>query len=65
MPLLLMCALVVLSTDKAVYPITMGISKAMAEKLMLAAVYNKMARPFCATRYGNDGIARISYPPIC
>jgi UDP-glucose 4-epimerase len=48
--------IVVLSTDKAVYPINaMGISKAMAEKVMVAKA--RMQKPeetvFCATRYGN------------
>ena len=47
---------VVLSTDKAVYPInSMGISKALAEKLMVAESRNQLADEtvFCATRYGN------------
>ena len=47
---------VVLSTDKAVYPINaMGISKAMMEKLMVAK--SRLCDPkktvLCATRYGN------------
>ena len=48
--------LVVLSTDKAVYPINaMGISKAMMEKLMVAKSRMRMAGEtvICATRYGN------------
>ncbi len=48
--------LVVLSTDKAVYPINaMGISKAMAEKLMVAKSRAIAAggTVVCATRYGN------------
>jgi len=47
---------VVLSTDKAVYPINaMGISKAMAEKLMIAKsrTQNSTEAILCATRYGN------------
>lgn len=47
---------VVLSTDKAVYPINaMGISKAMAEKVMVAnsRVQTQGETVFCATRYGN------------
>lgn len=59
--------LVVLSTDKAVYPINaMGISKAMAEKLMVAK--SRMQREgetvFCATRYGNVMASRGSVIPL-
>ena len=58
---------VVLSTDKAVYPINaMGISKAMAEKLMVAK--SRMQGPndpvFCATRYGNVMASRGSVIPL-
>lgn len=58
---------VVLSTDKAVYPINaMGISKAMAEKLMVAKA--RMQRDgetvFCATRYGNVMASRGSVIPL-
>lgn len=58
---------VVLSTDKAVYPINaMGISKAMAEKLMVAKartqLYNEAV--FCATRYGNVMASRGSVIPL-
>ncbi len=58
---------VVLSTDKAVYPINaMGISKAMAEKLMVAK--SRMQREgetvFCATRYGNVMASRGSVIPL-
>lgn len=58
---------VVLSTDKAVYPINaMGISKAMAEKLMVAK--SRMQRDgetvFCATRYGNVMASRGSVIPL-
>lgn len=61
--------LVVLSTDKAVYPInTMGLSKAMMEKLCI----NKARMPcvkenggvFCATRYGNVMCSRGSIIPL-
>jgi UDP-N-acetylglucosamine 4,6-dehydratase/5-epimerase len=44
---------VVLSTDKAVYPINaLGISKAMAEKLMIARprMQSEGETVFCATR---------------
>jgi UDP-glucose 4-epimerase len=58
---------VVLSTDKAVYPINaMGISKAMMEKLMVAK--SRMQRPgetlICATRYGNVMASRGSVIPL-
>lgn len=58
---------VVLSTDKAVYPINaMGISKAMAEKVMVAS--SRTQRPgeavFCATRYGNVMASRGSVIPL-
>ena len=58
---------VVLSTDKAVYPINaMGISKAMAEKVMVASA--RTQRPgesvFCATRYGNVMASRGSVIPL-
>jgi UDP-N-acetylglucosamine 4,6-dehydratase/5-epimerase len=58
---------VVLSTDKAVYPINaMGISKAMAEKVMVAK--SRIQQPgetvFCATRYGNVMASRGSVIPL-
>lgn len=58
---------VVLSTDKAVYPINaMGISKAMMEKLMVAK--SRMRMPgetvICATRYGNVMASRGSVIPL-
>ena len=58
---------VVLSTDKAVYPInSMGISKAMAEKLMVAKarMQNAGETVFCATRYGNVMASRGSVIPL-
>lgn len=56
---------VVLSTDKAVYPINaMGISKAMMEKLMLAkARSRKTDTVFCGVRYGNVMYSRGSVIP--
>ena len=58
---------VVLSTDKAVYPINaMGISKAMMEKLILAKA-NSLANTktiLCATRYGNVMGSRGSVIPL-
>ena len=59
--------LVVLSTDKAVYPINaMGISKAMAEKLMVAKarIQGETETVFCATRYGNVMASRGSVIPL-
>ena len=58
---------VVLSTDKAVYPINaMGISKAMAEKLMVAKsrMQGENDAVFCATRYGNVMASRGSVIPL-
>lgn len=58
---------VVLSTDKAVYPINaMGISKAMAEKLMVAKarLQPESSTVFCATRYGNVMASRGSVIPL-
>ena len=58
---------VVLSTDKAVYPINaMGISKAMAEKLMVAKARTQLENEtvLCATRYGNVMASRGSVIPL-
>ncbi len=58
---------VVLSTDKAVYPINaMGISKAMMEKLMIAQARMSTGdgTVFCATRYGNVMASRGSVIPL-
>ncbi|MDP4266272.1 MAG: polysaccharide biosynthesis protein [Bacteroidota bacterium] len=57
---------VVLSTDKAVYPINaMGISKAMLEKLMLAKARNSNSGTvFCGVRYGNVMYSRGSVLPL-
>jgi UDP-glucose 4-epimerase len=59
--------LIVLSTDKAVYPINaMGISKAMMEKLMVAKarMYGDEGTVFCGTRYGNVMASRGSVIPL-
>lgn len=59
--------LVLLSTDKAVYPINaMGISKAMAEKVLIAKARTmRSGGPvFCATRYGNVMASRGSVIPL-
>lgn len=58
---------VLLSTDKAVYPINaMGISKAMMEKIMVAQ--SRLCDPkktvLCATRYGNVMGSRGSVIPL-
>lgn len=58
---------VVLSTDKAVYPINaMGISKAMSEKLMVAKsrLIPTSGPVICATRYGNVMASRGSVIPL-
>jgi UDP-N-acetylglucosamine 4,6-dehydratase/5-epimerase len=59
---------VVLSTDKAVYPINaMGISKAMMERLMIAKARmqdKKSTTVLCATRYGNVMASRGSVIPL-
>ena len=58
---------VVLSTDKAVYPINaMGISKAMAEKLVVAKsrLQSETETVFCLTRYGNVMASRGSVIPL-
>ena len=58
---------VVLSTDKAVYPVNaMGISKAMAEKVMVAKSRNvpEGGPVICATRYGNVMASRGSVIPL-
>ena len=58
---------VCLSTDKAVYPInSMGISKAMMEKVMVATSRNLEGTNtvICGTRYGNVMASRGSVIPL-
>ena len=56
---------VVLSTDKAVYPINaMGISKAMMEKVMVAKSRQSSETTMCGTRYGNVMASRGSVIPL-
>jgi UDP-N-acetylglucosamine 4,6-dehydratase/5-epimerase len=58
---------IVLSTDKAVYPINaMGMSKAMSEKVMVAKSrnLNDSGSVFCGTRYGNVMASRGSVIPL-
>ena len=58
---------ILLSTDKAVYPINaMGISKSMAEKVLIARarlIGNGPGPVLCATRYGNVMASRGSVIP--
>ncbi len=58
---------VVLSTDKAVYPVNaMGMSKALSEKVMIAKsrALNGCGTVFCGTRYGNVMASRGSVIPL-
>lgn len=56
---------VVLSTDKAVYPINaMGLSKALMEKVMVANSRNSYSTVLCGTRYGNVMASRGSVIPL-
>jgi UDP-glucose 4-epimerase len=59
--------MIVLSTDKAVYPINaMGMSKALMEKLMVAKAraHKDSDTIFCGTRYGNVMGSRGSVIPL-
>ncbi|MDD5558645.1 polysaccharide biosynthesis protein [Candidatus Methylomirabilis sp.] len=59
--------MIVLSTDKAVYPINaMGMCKALMEKLMIAKarVYSNSRTIFCGVRYGNVMASRGSVIPL-
>jgi len=59
--------LIVLSTDKAVYPVNaMGMSKALMEKCMVAKarMYGETSTVFCGTRYGNVMASRGSVIPL-
>lgn len=60
--------MIVLSTDKAVYPINaMGMSKALMEKMMVAkarAAQGDLCTIFCGTRYGNVMGSRGSVIPF-
>lgn len=56
---------IVLSTDKAVYPINaMGISKAMMEKVVVSKGRNVTSTEILATRYGNVMASRGSVIPL-
>lgn len=59
--------IIVLSTDKAVYPINaMGMSKALSEKVMVAKsrALNGVGAVVCGTRYGNVMASRGSVIPL-
>jgi UDP-glucose 4-epimerase len=59
--------MIVLSTDKAVYPINaMGMSKALMEKMMIAKAraHGGTSTVFCGTRYGNVMGSRGSVIPL-
>ena len=56
---------IVLSTDKAVYPINaMGVSKAMMEKVVVAKARVKTGTMIACTRYGNVMASRGSVIPL-
>ena len=58
---------IVLSTDKAVYPINaMGMSKALMEKVAVAKARTQNGKPpvICITRYGNVMASRGSVIPL-
>jgi UDP-N-acetylglucosamine 4,6-dehydratase len=56
---------VCLSTDKAAYPINaMGISKALMEKVAIAASRDSRNTTICVTRYGNVMASRGSVIPL-
>jgi UDP-glucose 4-epimerase len=60
---------IVLSTDKAVYPInTMGMSKALMEKITISKARDPRPKAinatYCATRYGNVMCSRGSIIPL-
>ncbi len=58
---------VLLSTDKAVYPInSMGLTKSLMEKIMLSKslLFRKCKTILCATRYGNVMGSRGSVIPL-
>ena len=60
-------SVILLSTDKAVYPVNaMGMTKALSEKLLIAKSkeLNDLNIKFCATRYGNVMASRGSVIPL-
>ena len=58
-------SVICLSTDKAAYPInSMGISKALEEKVAVARSRNSGETKICCTRYGNVMCSRGSVIPL-
>ena len=58
-------SVICLSTDKAAYPInSMGISKALEEKVAVARSRNSGKTKICCTRYGNVMCSRGSVIPL-
>ena len=60
-------SVILLSTDKAVYPVNaMGMTKALSEKLLISKSkeLNDLNIKFCATRYGNVMASRGSVIPL-
>lgn len=58
-------SVICLSTDKAAYPInSMGTSKAMMEKVVIARSRNASKTRICCTRYGNVMCSRGSVIPL-
>ncbi len=56
---------VFLSTDKSVHPVnTMGMTKAIAEKALIARSRNARKTVFCVVRYGNVAASRGSVIPL-
>ena len=57
--------MICLSTDKAAYPVNaMGTSKAMMERVAVAASRNSAPMTICCTRYGNIMCSRGSVIPL-
>lgn len=58
-------SVVCLSTDKAAYPVSsMGLTKALEEKLAVAKSRNSGSTKICCTRYGNVICSRGSVVPL-
>lgn len=58
--------IIALSTDKAVYPISvMGMTKALMEKIVISKIHQNTSKTvFCSTRYGNVLCSRGSVIPL-
>lgn len=57
-------SVICLSTDKAAYPLSMGITKAIEEKVAVAKSRNSGKTKICCTRYGNVMCSRGSVIPL-